>query len=69
MRAVIISFVGFLGAGIYTHYNNLGELFHRCYVDADRLAERMAGKSLAKSTKMTVKSRQAKLRVLHTLKS
>lgn len=42
-----IFFVGFLGAGKSTLARNLGELFHRRYVDTDRLAERIAGKSLA----------------------
>ena len=41
-----IFFVGFLGAGKSTLARNLGEMFHRRYVDTDRLAEKAAGKSL-----------------------
>ena len=41
-----IFFVGFLGAGKSTLARNLGEMFHRRYVDTDRLAEKAAGRSL-----------------------
>ncbi len=41
-----IFFVGFLGAGKSTLARNLGNLFHRHYVDTDRLAERIYGKSV-----------------------
>lgn len=41
-----IFFVGFLGAGKSTLARNLGQLFHRPYLDTDRLAERMACKSV-----------------------
>lgn len=41
-----IFFVGFHGAGKSTLARNLGCLFHRDYVDTDRLVERMAGKSV-----------------------
>ena len=41
-----IFFVGFLGAGKSTLARNLGQLFHRQYVDTDRLAERIARKSV-----------------------
>lgn len=41
-----IFFVGFLGAGKSTLARNLGQLFHRSYVDTDRLAERLERKSV-----------------------
>ncbi|MDO5709473.1 MAG: shikimate kinase [Coriobacteriales bacterium] len=41
-----IFFVGFLGAGKSTLARNLGRLFRRQYVDTDRLAERIACKSV-----------------------
>jgi shikimate kinase len=40
-----IFFVGFLGAGKSTLARNLGKLFHRTYMDTDRLVERLARKS------------------------
>ncbi|RVU98635.1 shikimate kinase [Coriobacteriales bacterium OH1046] len=39
-----IFFVGFLGAGKSTLARNLGELFHRTYVDTDRMVELSLGK-------------------------
>lgn len=42
-----IFFVGFLGAGKSTLARNLGELFHRSFVDTDRMVERALGKSVA----------------------
>ncbi len=42
-----IFFVGFLGVGKSTLARNLGGLFHRSYVDTDRMAERIARKSVA----------------------
>lgn len=42
-----IFFVGFLGAGKSTLARNLGSLFHRSYVDTDRMAERIARKTVA----------------------
>lgn len=42
-----IFFVGFLGAGKTTLARNLGGLFHRSYVDTDRMAERLARKTVA----------------------
>lgn len=42
-----IFFVGFLGAGKSTLARNLGSLFHRTYVDTDRLVERALGASVA----------------------
>jgi shikimate kinase len=36
-----IFFVGFLGAGKSTLARNLGRLYHRTYVDTDRMAERI----------------------------
>ena len=41
-----IFFVGFLGAGKSTLARNLGNLFHRRYLDTDRLVERISGKSV-----------------------
>ena len=41
-----IFFVGFLGAGKSTLARNLGRMFHRQYLDTDRMAERMACKSV-----------------------
>ncbi|WP_077598730.1 shikimate kinase [Olsenella urininfantis] len=41
-----IFFVGFLGAGKSTLARNLGNLFHRSFVDTDRLVERARGKSV-----------------------
>lgn len=38
-----IFFVGFLGAGKSTLARNLGRMFHRRFVDTDRLVERRAG--------------------------
>lgn len=42
-----IFFIGFLGAGKSTLARNLGSLFHRSYVDTDRLVERALGQSVA----------------------
>lgn len=42
-----VFFVGFLGAGKSTLARNLGGLFHRGFVDTDRLAERIARKTVA----------------------
>ena len=44
-----IFFVGFLGAGKSTLARNLGSMFHRCFVDTDRLVERALGKSVAQA--------------------
>ena len=41
-----IFFVGFLGAGKSTLARNLGGLFHRPYVDTDRLVMKRSGKSV-----------------------
>ena len=41
-----IFFVGFLGAGKSTLARNLGRLFHRAYIDTDRLVERLERKSV-----------------------
>lgn len=41
-----IFFVGFLGAGKSTLARNLGRLFHRGYVDVDRMVERSVGKTV-----------------------
>ncbi|OUN88953.1 MULTISPECIES: shikimate kinase [Enorma] len=43
-----IFFIGFLGAGKSTLARNLGGLFHRRFVDTDRLVERRAGKSISR---------------------
>ncbi len=42
-----IFFVGFLGAGKSTLARNLGRLFHRGYIDTDRLVERLERKSVS----------------------
>ena len=42
-----IFFVGFLGAGKSTLARNLGQMFHRRYVDTDRLVERRHGLTVA----------------------
>ena len=42
-----IFFVGFLGAGKSTLARNLGRLFHRSYLDTDRLVERLACKTVS----------------------
>ena len=44
-----IFFVGFLGAGKSTLARNLGSMFHRSFVDTDRLVERALGKSVAQA--------------------
>ncbi len=41
-----IFFVGFLGAGKSTLARNLGRLFHRSYLDTDRLVERLECKTV-----------------------
>lgn len=41
-----VFFVGFLGAGKSTLARNLGRLFHRAYVDTDRLVERLECRSV-----------------------
>lgn len=41
-----IFFVGFLGAGKSTLARNLGRMFHRGYIDTDRLVERLERKSV-----------------------
>lgn len=42
-----IFFIGFLGAGKSTLARNLGQMFHRRYVDTDRLVERRASMTVA----------------------
>ena len=42
-----IFFIGFLGAGKSTLARNLGRMFHRRYVDTDRLVERRAHRSIS----------------------
>ena len=42
-----IFFVGFLGAGKSTLARNLGRLFHRGYLDTDRLVERLGCKTVS----------------------
>lgn len=44
-----IFFVGFLGAGKSTLARNLGRLYHRGYVDTDRMAERIMCKTVAEA--------------------
>lgn len=42
-----VFFVGFLGAGKTTVARNLGKLFHRTYVDTDRMVERQSHLSVS----------------------
>lgn len=44
-----IFFVGFLGAGKSTLARNLGKLYHRRYLDTDRLTERLMHKSVCEA--------------------
>lgn len=66
-----IFFVGFLGAGKSTLARNLGELFHRRYVDTDRLAERIAGKELGEMFALAGEEyfRDVEAQVLRNLRS
>lgn len=41
-----IFFIGFLGAGKSTLARNLGQMFHRAYLDVDRLVERQQRRSV-----------------------
>lgn len=43
-----VFFVGFLGAGKSTLARNLGRMFHRRFVDTDRLVERRCGSTVTK---------------------
>ena len=43
-----VFFIGFLGAGKSTLARNLGKMFHRPFVDTDRMVERRAGASVAR---------------------
>lgn len=66
-----IFFVGFLGAGKSTLARNLGEMFHRRYVDTDRLAEKTAGRSLGDiyATDGEIYFRDIETKVLRDLRS
>ena len=66
-----IFFVGFLGAGKSTLARNLGEMFHRRYVDTDRLAEKAAGRSLGDiyATDGEIYFRDIETKVLRDLRS
>lgn len=44
-----IFFVGFLGVGKSTLARNLGQLYHRRYLDTDRLTERLMHKSVCEA--------------------
>ena len=65
-----IFIVGFLGAGKSTLARNLGQLFHRSYVDTDRMAERLACKSVCDIFEQDGEEafREVELRVLARLK-
>lgn len=65
-----IFFVGFLGAGKSTLARNLGRLFRRQYVDTDRMAERIARKSVSQIFEEEGEDafRQAEVTVLRRLK-
>lgn len=58
-----IFFIGFLGAGKSTLARNLGQLFHRRYVDTDRLVERKSGLSV---TQLFEQRGEARFRELET---
>ncbi|MBQ3266406.1 MAG: ATP-binding protein [Atopobiaceae bacterium] len=64
-----IFFVGFLGAGKSTIARNLGRMFHRPYVDTDRLAERICHCDLADvyATQGEEAFRDAETQALHSL--
>lgn len=58
-----VFFVGFLGAGKSTLARNLGQLFHRRYVDTDRLVERKSGRTV---TQLFEQEGEARFRELET---
>lgn len=58
-----VFFVGFLGAGKSTLARNLGRMFHRRYVDTDRLVERRAGHTV---TELFERRGEAAFRKLET---
>ena len=58
-----IFFIGFLGAGKSTLARNLGQLFHRRYVDTDRLVERKSGLTV---TQLFERRGEAGFRALET---
>ena len=64
-----IFFVGFLGAGKSTIARNLGRMFHRPYVDTDRMAERICHSNLAEvyATQGEGAFRDAETQALRTL--
>ena len=66
-----IFFVGFLGAGKSTLARNLGRLFHRQYLDTDRLAERIACKSVSQVFQEDGEDafRRAEIAALHRLEN
>lgn len=66
-----IFFVGFLGAGKSTLARNLGRLYHRGYVDTDRMAERLMCKSVRECFEQDGEEafRDAETQVLKALRS
>ena len=58
-----IFFIGFLGAGKSTLARNLGQMFHRRYVDTDRLVERKSGHTV---TQLFARRGEAHFRALET---
>jgi shikimate kinase len=64
-----IFFVGFLGAGKSTLARNLGKLYHRTYVDTDRMAERIMCKTVRECFEQDGEDafRDAETEVLHRL--
>lgn len=64
-----IFFVGFLGAGKSTLARNLGQMFHRGYVDTDRMVERLRHKSVCEIFQQdgVGSFRQAETQVLESL--
>lgn len=64
-------FVGFLGAGKSTLARNLGRMFHRRYVDTDRLVERRSGHSVTElfETEGEARFRELETAALETLRA
>lgn len=58
-----VFFVGFLGAGKSTLARNLGRMFHRRFVDTDRMVERRCGKTV---TQVFAEQGEASFRELET---
>ena len=66
-----VYFIGFLGAGKTTVARNLGNMFHRSFVDVDRMVERELHESVARifETHGEAAFRRAETRSLESLRS